>query len=88
MDKGLRNGKTIRYHLNSYGWLKLMTCSNNCREHILQKKTTVLKNDKLPHQKSRFFITSKGVDLSLDVWPLRKTLKPFLQNIYVVSDLL
>ena len=44
-----------------------MTCSNNCREHILQKKTTVLKNDKLPHQKSRFFITSKGVDLSLDV---------------------
>ena len=32
----------------------------------------------MPHQKSRFFIARKGVDLSLDVWPLRNALKPFL----------
>ena len=48
----------------------------------------MLKDDRSPHQKSRFFIGSKVVDLSLDVWPLRKALKPFLQNICLLLDLL
>ena len=66
-----------------------MTCSNTCREQIfLQKKMAVLKRWQVVASKSRFFIANKGVDLSLDVWPLRKVLKPFLQNICLLLDLL
>ena len=38
-------------------------------------------------QKSSFFIASKGVDLSSDIWPSR-SLKGFLQNIKLILDLL
>ena len=46
------------------------------------------KFDRLPHQKSRFFITNKGVGLSLDIWSSRKALNCLLQNIYLMLDLL
>ena len=45
------------------------------------------KFDRLPHQKSRFFITSKGVGLYLDIWS-SKALNCLLQNIYLMLDLL
>ena len=35
-------------------------------------------NDRSPHQKSRLFIASKGVGLSLDNWIPRKALKCLL----------
>ena len=40
VDKGLGHEKKhfVRYHLNSYGWLKLMTHSYTCREQILHRK--------------------------------------------------
>ena len=40
MDRGLEHGKkhSARYYLNSYGWVRLMTCSYTCREQILYKK--------------------------------------------------
>ena len=50
--------------------------------------TTCRKGDRLPHQKSRFFIASRGVGLSLDVWPSRKALKRLFQNICLLLDLL
>ena len=59
------------------------------RVNIVQKKRTMCKkNDKLPYQKSTFFIASKGVvDLSLDIWPSRTALKGWLQNTYLTLDL-
>ena len=36
------------------------------------------KNEILPHQKSKFFIGSKVVDLTLDIWPSRKSHKRFI----------
>ena len=39
-------------------------------------------------KKSRFFIASKGLGLSSDIWPSRKALKGSLQNIYLMLDLL
>ena len=50
--------------------------------------TMFKKDDRLPHQKSKFFIASKGVGLTLDIWPLKKALKGLLQNIYLMLDLL
>ena len=35
--------KKFRYHLNSYGRLKLMTCSNTCREQISYRKNDSIK---------------------------------------------
>ena len=50
-----------------------------------QKRMTIIKkDDRLPHQKSIFFITSKGVGLSLDIWPSGKALKCLLQDIYLI----
>ena len=43
------------------------------------------KDDTAPHHKSRFFIVSQGVGLSLDS---KKTLKRVLQNIHLTLDLL
>ena len=49
----------------------------------------MFKNDDWPlHQKSRFFIASKLVHLSLDILLSRKPLKHLLQNIYIMSNLL
>ena len=77
MDRGLGHGKKIRYHLNSYGRLKLMTCSNTHREQIFyRKKMTDC------HIERGFLLR---VDLSLDVWP---SLKSFLHNICLLFDLL
>ena len=44
------------------------------------------KDDRLPHQKSTFFIASKRVGLSLDIWPSWKALKCLLQNICLLLD--
>ena len=52
----------------------------------MQKKMTMCKKDDM--KMSRFFIASKGVGLSSDVWPSRKALKGSLQNIYMMLDLL
>ena len=61
---------------NLYQWLKLITCSYTCCTNVVQKIITMCKkDDRSPHQKSRFFISSKGVGLSLDAWPSRKTWK-------------
>ena len=48
----------------------------------------MLEDKKPRHQKSRFFIASKGAGLSLDIGPSRIALKCLLQNIYSVLDLL
>ena len=66
-----------------------MTCSYICREQIVYRKRwlSVKKDDRPPHQK-RLFIASKGVGLSLDIWPSRKALKRLLQNIYLMLDVL
>ena len=40
------------------------------------------KGDSLPHQKSRFFIASTGLGLSLNIWGSRKALKGLLQNMH------
>ena len=46
------------------------------------------KDDRLSHQKSRFFLASKGVGLSLDIWLSRKALEGLLQNMIMMLDLL
>ena len=51
----------------------------------MQKKMTMCKKD--DKQNSKFFIASKWVGLSSDIWPSRKTLKGSLQNIYLMLDL-
>ena len=57
--------------------------------NIVQKKMTMCKNyESLLHQKRRFFITSKGVDVSLGIWRSRKAIKSLLQNIYLIWELL
>ena len=84
MNRGLGLGKKSRF----YGWLKLMACSNTCGEQIFHGKNGCVKKMAGCHIKSRFFIVSKGADLSLDVWPLIKAFKPFLQNICLLLDLL
>ena len=45
-------------------------------------------DESLSHQKSRLFIASKRVGLSLDIWCSRKALKGLLQNIYLRLELL
>ena len=56
-------------------------------ENTVQKKMTMYKrDDRPPHQKSRFFIASKEVAL-LDIWLSRKAIKGLLQNIYLMLDL-
>ena len=45
--------------------------------------TTCKKDNRLPHQKSRFFIANKGVGLSLDVWHSRKAFKSLLYTVYM-----
>ena len=47
---------------------------------------TMCKKDDM--KKSTFFIASKGLGLSSDIWPSRKALKGSLQNIYLKLDLL
>ena len=72
--------KKIRYHLNSYGRFKLMTCSNNCREQIFYRKNDCCwKEVFCSEQRSRFIF-----------WrlTLQKSCKPFLQNICLPFDLL
>ena len=51
----------------------------------MQKKTTMCKKD---DRQNRFFIASKGAGLSSDIWTSRKALKGYLQNIYLILDLL
>ena len=59
---------------------------------MVQKKMAMCnickKDDRAPHHKSRFFIASQGVGLSLDTCLSRKALKRVLQNIYLTLDLL
>ena len=59
---------------------------------MVQKKMAMCnickKDDRAPHHKSRFFIVSQGVGLSLDTCLSRKALKRVLQNIYLTLDLL
>ena len=50
--------------------------------------TMCKKCNRLPHQKSRFFIASKEVAFTLAIWPSRKALKGLLQNVYLMLDLL
>ena len=45
------------------------------------------KDDRPVHQKSCFFIASKVVVLSLDIWVLSKAFEYLLQNIYTMLDL-
>ena len=45
-------------------------------------------DDRVPYQKSRFFITSKKVGLPLYISPSRKVLKCLFQNIDLLLDLL
>ena len=73
----------VRYHLYSCQWLKLITCGYTCREQNIAEKITNLckKDDRLPHQKSRVFFTSKWVGLPLELWFSRKALK-FNYRIY------
>ena len=49
--------------------------------------TICKKAENPPHQKWRFFIATKGVDLSLDIWPSRKAFKGILQNTYLMLSL-
>ena len=51
----------------------------------MHKKMAMCKKD--DRQKTSFFIASKGVDLSSDIWPSR-SLKGSLQNIKLMLDLL
>ena len=44
--------------------------------------TMCKKDDRPPHPKRKFFIASKQVGLSLDIWPYRKALKRLIR-IYV-----
>ena len=44
-------------------------------------------DDRLPHQKSTFYIGSKGVSLLLFIWSSSKVLKCLLQNIQALLDL-
>ena len=59
---------------------------------MVQKKmamcSTCKKDDRALHHKSRFFIVSQGVGLSLDNCLSRQALKRVLQNIYLTLDLL
>ena len=55
---------------------------------IKKKKNICKKDERAPHHKSRFFIGSQGVGLSLDTFLSRKALKRVLQNIYLKLDLL
>ena len=59
---------------------------------MVQKKMAMCnickKDDRASHHKSRFFIASQGVGLSLDTCLSRKALKRVLQNIYLTLDLL
>ena len=59
---------------------------------MVQKKMAMCnickKDDRATHHKSRFFIASQGVGLSLDTCLSRKALKRVLQNIYLALDLL
>ena len=59
---------------------------------MVQKKMAICnickKDDRAPHHKSRFFIVSQGVGLSLDNCLSRKALKRVLQNIYLTLDIL
>ena len=59
---------------------------------MVQKKMAMCnickKDDRAPHHKSRSFIESQGVGLSLDTCLSRKALKRVLQNIYLALDLL
>ena len=59
---------------------------------MVQKKMAMCnickKDDRALHHKSRFFIVSQGVGLSLDTCLSRKALKRVLQNIYLTLDLL
>ena len=75
MARGLGHGKkSFRYHLNSYGRLKLMTCGNTCRGQIFYRKNESVKKMTGCCIK-RFFVASEVVNLSLDVGPSRKALK-------------
>ena len=80
----------IVYWKNSYRWSELMACSYTCREkNTVQKKMSMRNWDDRPlYQKSRFFITSRRVGLSLYISHSRKALKCLLQNIYLLLDLL
>ena len=59
---------------------------------MVQKKMAMCNickyDDRAPHHKSRSFIASQGVGLSLDTCLSRKALKRVLQNIYLALDLL
>ena len=59
---------------------------------MVQKKMAMCnickKDDRALHHKSRFFIVSQGVGLSLDNCLSRKALKRVSQNIYLTLDLL
>ena len=59
---------------------------------MVQKKMAMCnickKDDRASHHKSRFFIASQGVGLSLDTCLSRKALKRVLQNIYLTLDIL
>ena len=54
---------------------------------VAENKYCTEKDDRLPHQNSRFFIASKQVGLALGIWPSRKAIKGLLQNIYLILDL-
>ena len=49
--------------------------------------TTCKKYDRSSHQKSRFFVASKGIGLSLDICS-REDLEGLLQNAYLMLELL
>ena len=55
------------------------------RINVVHKKMAMCKKD--DKQKSSFFIVSKGVNLSSDIWSPR-SLEGFLQNIKLTLDLL
>ena len=67
-----------------------MTEANDSQLHlqrinVVHKKMAMCKKD--DRQKSSFFIASKGVDLSSDIWPSR-SIKGSLQDIKLMLDLL
>ena len=53
--------------------------NKSCTEKWLCKK-----DERSLHQVFHNFVANKGVGLSLYIWPSRKVLKGFLQNVYMI----